>query len=115
MEASLQVIGSFFAAALGWVILEFIARPLRKFFDLRGEIIRRCVEFSNVKARFKPIRDDSGAHSGEMETVSLSPEEEKKLDDVKKALRDLASQMRAFALNETLALNVIQFLLLFRR
>jgi hypothetical protein len=32
------VIGSFLAAALGWVVLEFIARPLRKFYDLRGEV-----------------------------------------------------------------------------
>jgi hypothetical protein len=48
MQSAVQVIGSFFAAALGWVILEFVGRPLRKFYDLRGEVIRRLTHHSFV-------------------------------------------------------------------
>jgi len=51
MESAAQVIGSFLAAALGWVVLEFVARPLRKFYDLRGEVIRRLTEYANVSPR----------------------------------------------------------------
>jgi hypothetical protein len=41
METAFQAIGSYAAAAFAWVVLEFIGRPLRRFIDLRGEIIRK--------------------------------------------------------------------------
>jgi hypothetical protein len=37
--AVLQAVGSFAAAAIAWVTLDFVGRPLRKFYDLRGETI----------------------------------------------------------------------------
>ncbi len=110
MASALQVIGSFLAAALGWVVLEFIGRPLRKFFDLRGEIIRRLIEFANIRARWKDIPDSSGAVSGEREALSLSDGEIARLEEAQKMLRDLASQMRAFAENETFARLIAQML-----
>jgi hypothetical protein len=84
MASALQVIGSFLAAALGWVVLEFVGRPLRKFFDLRGEIIRRLIEFANIRARWKDIPDSSGAVSGEREALSLSDGEIARLEEAQK-------------------------------
>lgn len=110
MASAVQVIGSFLAAALGWVVLEFVGRPLRKFFDLRGEIIRRLIEFANIRARWKLVEDSSGAVSAEATEISLSEAEIARLEDAKKALRDLASQMSAFAENETSARLVAQLL-----
>jgi len=110
MEAAIQVIGSFLAASIGWVVLEFVGRPLRKFFDLRGEIIRRLIEFANIRARWKEIPDSTGAVSGEREALSLSKAEIARLEEAQKMLRDLASQMRAFAENETSARLIAQML-----
>ena len=107
---TLQIIGSAFAAALGWIILEFVGRPLRKFFDLRGEIIRRLTEFANIRARWKEVPDSSGAISGDREDMGLTDAEIVRLEEAQKALRDLASQMRAFAGNETFALYVVHWL-----
>ncbi len=50
MQSAIQAVGSFFAAAFDWVVLEFVGRPLRRFYDLRGEVIRRLTEFANVGA-----------------------------------------------------------------
>jgi hypothetical protein len=103
METAVQMVGSFLAAALGWVALEFVARPLRKFYDLRGEVIRRLTEYANVRARLQPY---PGAPAGTYEQLELSEEEGERLNKARDVLRDLASQMVAFADNETCALYV---------
>jgi hypothetical protein len=108
MESAIQVIGSFLAAALGWVVLEFVGRPLRRFYDLRGEVIRRLTEFANVGARLREIPDDSGAASGRFEVLNLSAEEVSRLENAQAVLRDLASQLTAFAYNETAALYLVK-------
>jgi hypothetical protein len=81
VDAALQAVGSFAAAAFAWVALEFVGRPLRKFFDLRGEIIRRLIEFTNIRARWKEIPDSSGAISGEREALDLSEAEIARLEE----------------------------------
>jgi hypothetical protein len=97
MESAVQVIGSFLAAALGWVALEFVARPLRKFYDVRGEVIRRLTEYANIKPRWREI-------PGDRKELELSQEEIARLEKAQDVLRDLASQLVAFASNETWAL-----------
>jgi hypothetical protein len=97
MESTIQVIGCFLAAALGWVVLEFVARPLRKFYDLRGEVIRRLTEYANIKPRWRET-------PGDRKELDLSQEEIARLESAQHVLRDLASQLVAFAGNETWAL-----------
>jgi hypothetical protein len=108
MASVLIAIGSAFGGAigamLGWMASAFVGSPVRKFFDLRGEIIRRMTEFANVRARWKEIPDDVGAISGNREDMGLSDKEIERLESAQATLRDLAAQMRAFAENETLAL-----------
>jgi len=99
MESAFQIIGSFFAAALGWVALEFVARPLRKFYDLRGEVSRRLTEYATIKPRWREF-------PGDRKELELSQEEIARLEKAQDVLRDLASQLVAFASNETWALYV---------
>jgi hypothetical protein len=107
--ALLQAIGSFAAGAGAWVVLEFFGRPLRKFYDLRGETIYLLAQTSNVSARFKEIPDDVGAISGQVEALNVTDDQIADIKEAQKKCRDLASRFRAFALNETYALRFVQW------
>jgi hypothetical protein len=109
LTALLQAIGSFAAAAIAWITLEFFGRPLRKFYDLRGEAICLLAQTGNVRARYKEIRDTDGFVSENVEQVDLSNEEIADLKEAKKILRDLASRFRAFAANETYAVRFVRW------
>jgi hypothetical protein len=108
--AAFQAIGSFAAAAVAWIVLEFVGRPLRKFYDLRGGAICLLARTANVAARWKEIPDDAGAFSGQVETLHVSEEQIGDLAEARKLFRDLASQFRAVAGNETSALFLVQWL-----
>jgi hypothetical protein len=101
---------SFAAAVAGWVVLEFVGRPFRRFYDLRGEVIQELVRHANVPARYKELRDSSGATSGDVTDLGLSEEQIRKLDAALDSFRMLASRMSTFAGNETVALLVAQAL-----
>jgi hypothetical protein len=108
--SAMQLIWPFVAGAAGWFVLEFVGRPVRQFFDLRGEVIRQMAVFANVRARWKEVRDSVGATSGEVEEMGLSDLEIQRLEEAQRLLRDLASQMRAFAQNEWLAVRIVRWL-----
>jgi hypothetical protein len=108
MNIALQIAWPVALAAAGWLVLEFLGRPVGKFFDLRGEVIRTMTGFANTRARWKEVRDGVGASSGDAEELDLSYEEIGRLNDAKVAYRDLASQLRAFAQNEYLATWVVR-------
>jgi hypothetical protein len=105
--ALLQAIGSFAAGAGAWVVLEFFGRPLRKFYDLRGETIYLLARTANVSARWKEILDDVGAISENVEAQDLSDDQIEDLKEAQIQLRDLASRFHAFAGNETYALRFL--------
>jgi hypothetical protein len=105
--AVLKAIGSFAAAAIAWVTLEFVGRPLRKFYDLRGEIIYRLAKIANVRSIKAPTEQSP---SGVTNQERLSVAELAALADAIKTVRDLASQLRAFAFNETSALHFVRWL-----
>lgn len=106
MSGVLNAFGSFLAAAIGWIALEFVARPFRKFFDLRGEIIRLSVQTANIPAQYREPRstDDNP------EIFQLSEDETKRLQAAVATFRDVAAQMTAFAENETYALKLTRIL-----
>jgi hypothetical protein len=93
-------------AIIGWIISSFIGTPVRKFIDLRGEVIRRLTEYANVRARWKEVRNPSGAVS-RVEEQGLSDKEIARLEEAQRVLRDLGSQMRAFAENESMAMWLV--------
>ncbi len=104
----LETIGSLIVAAIGagigWALTEFVARPIRKFFDLRGEIIRRIAQYANVPARYNDLRN------GKKEILPLTEDQLAKLQEAQGVVRDLAAQMRGFAHSETLAKLVLRLL-----
>jgi hypothetical protein len=92
--------------ALGWTVCAFLGTPIRRFLDLRGEVIRRLTEFANVLAQYKEIRDSDG----KVERLELSDDDSARLEVAKRVLRDLGSQMRAFAHNEPPAMWLVRHL-----
>jgi hypothetical protein len=90
-----------------WMLTEFVGRPFRRFFDLRADIIRRMVQFANVPARATDLRD------GRREVNQLSDADEARLTEAQNTLRDLASQMRAFAQAEWLAELIVRHIFKF--
>jgi hypothetical protein len=105
----LHTIGSLLAgaigAAIGWVALEFVARPIRRFYDLRAEIIQKMAQYGNLRARYKETEAD-----GIIEAAPpLRPTELAALEEAQIAIRDLATRMRAFAYNEMLARRALMF------
>jgi hypothetical protein len=49
----LSTIGGAVGAAVVWAVSSFVGGPVRRFFDLRGEVVRRLTEFANVRAKWK--------------------------------------------------------------
>jgi hypothetical protein len=94
-------------AGIGWALTEFVARPIRKFFDLRGEIIRRIAQY-NVPVRYRETqeghREDLLSREG---PASQRRDEAARVNEAQSVLRDLASQMRGFSYNETWATRVL--------
>ena len=89
-------------AILAWLTTEFIGRPFRHFFDLRGEVSRRLVQFDNVMASARMI---DVTHR---ELIELPQAEKERLTDAQNTFRDLASQMRGFAQAEPIATGIVK-------
>ena len=83
-------------AILGWLVFEFIGRPFRRFFDLRGEVAWRLVQFNNVFARVRWVR-------GTLEVIKLPADEDVRLTEAQHIFRDLASRMKWFEQAEPFA------------
>lgn len=91
----------FALGGIGWLVTSFVAQPFRHFFDLRGEVIHKSVLYDNVSAAQKVAADD------ELEGISLDEDELTRLREAQDTFRDLAAKMRAFALNEPLAVWIV--------
>ena len=85
------------------MVASFVVRPVRQFVDLRGDVIHRSVLYNNVMALQKEFPDGSIAQ------IELSDDEIKRLSEAQSVFRDLAARMRAFALNERLAVWFVKW------
>jgi hypothetical protein len=91
---------------VGWIILEFVGRPIRRFFDLKAEVVRQSVVFGNVSAKWKQ-RTETSLPVRAIEDEELTPAQESRLQEAIDTFRDLGAQMRAFADSETLAIKAL--------
>ena len=106
--AALAIMGFVAAGAMGWFGTAFLGRPIRHFFDLRGEVIRRWTQCANVlRARW---REDPSKTWQIVEEPGFTEADAKRLEEAEGIFRELASQMRAFAQNETLAVWIVKLL-----
>src|SRR6266540_7241592 len=103
MTGAWNIVGVLALGALGWFGTSFVGRPLREFFDLRREVIQKSVLYNNVSAAATEFPD------GSTEPVEISEGELKRLQEALNAFRDLAARMRAFALNEHLAVWLVKW------
>jgi hypothetical protein len=89
---------SFLSGACGgavtWILLEFVQKPFRGFFDLKRQAAETFFGYRNVSARAEQVR------SAERRSRSLSAEEEKRLQDAEMALRGYGAKFIAFAKTE---------------
>jgi hypothetical protein len=85
MASVLTFLLGLIAAALGWLLAEFVGRPFRQFFDLRREVKGALVRFANARAQLKTL-------------------------EAQETFRRLGSEMRAFAKAEFFANRVVGWL-----
>jgi hypothetical protein len=108
----LATMGSLIVGAIGggigWGATEFVARPIRKFFDLRADAIRMVSQYGNLRARFHEMQRSDDEIVVTEEDLTLSETDIAKLHEADVALRTLAAQMRGFAYNESIANHVLR-------
>lgn len=102
MSGAWNTIGVLALGALVWFVTYFVGRPIRDFYDLRREVIHKSLLYANVTAAVREFPH------GSVEQVEISEEEMKRLQEAQNAFRDLSARMRAFALNERLAVWVVK-------
>ena len=102
MSGAWNTIGVLALGALVWFVTYFVGRPIRDFYDLRREVIHKSLLYANVTAAVREFP------RGSVEQVEISEEEMKRLQEAQNAFRDLSARMRAFALNERLAVWVVK-------
>jgi Ni,Fe-hydrogenase III large subunit len=94
-------------ALVVWIASNFVGKPLRQFVDLKAEIIRHVVVFSNVGARYREVGTKREAilrlnDDGVVGRPAGAPDDSR-LDLAQITFRDLAGRMRGFADSDTIA------------
>jgi hypothetical protein len=100
--------GAVVGALSAWFFQDFAKGPFNKFRDLRGRVIRERARFGNVRARWRENREDPNSP---IEVIPFSADDAKRLAEAQQTFRDLASEMRSFAQNETVAVWIVRLLL----
>jgi hypothetical protein len=101
------MLGTLFTGLIGgvcaWFLTDYVAKPLRRFFDLRREINRCLINYGNVRSRaeWTPI--------GRV-TAKISPEEDAQLTKAQHAFLKLGAEMRAFANEDRVANRAVRAL-----
>jgi hypothetical protein len=88
--------------ALGWLALELLGRPIRKFLDLRRWVFRQMLTLVNVPA---PQPRETCVTFEQIQRYDIDL---KTVREAQRILRDLGSHMLAFAESETAACIAIK-------
>ena len=98
-----STIAAFGLGSVGWLATSFIGSPFRQFYDLRSEVIQKSVLYANIRASAKQARPDYKSH------IELDDADLARLRKAQDEFRGLAARMRAFALNEPVAVRLVQW------
>jgi len=104
-SAITSVIPAAVATLLTWIGANFVGGPIRKFIDLRGDVIKELAQYANVRARLKEM--PSGAIVEQQ--PPLTDQEKERSDEAREVLRNLAAEMKKFAENESLAVWLVRW------
>jgi hypothetical protein len=96
-----SAVGVFALGGIGWLVTSFVGQPFRRFFDLRNEAIHKSVFYANIAAAQRANAN------GMVEQLDRYEAELERLHEAEDTFRDLAARMRAFALNEPLAVWLV--------
>jgi len=88
--------------AFGWFALEFVGRPIRNFLDLRRLVRHQMLFLANVPA---PQPRETCVTSEQIQRYDVDV---RNVREAQRILRDLGSQMLAFAETETAACIAIE-------
>jgi hypothetical protein len=83
---------------VGWILTEFIAKPVRRGLDIAADAQASMIEFANVRARY----DSKG------QPTDITEEEEKRLQEAEAKYRRLSAELYAFAQTDRLASFILQ-------
>jgi hypothetical protein len=92
------LIAGLIGGVFSWFVTQLIAEPLLRFFGMRRDIAQRLLDYENVKA---PRHQSGGVTEG------FTEEDEVRLRDAQKKLRELAVQTMSFVQTDALAANLI--------
>jgi hypothetical protein len=89
-----------------WCVLHFLGKPLLRFYDLRNEVSTKLAEYGNIKAQWKALPDAPTT----LEQLDLPPVHQNRLAEAQSIFRQLGSAMKAFAENQSMAVQILQWL-----
>jgi hypothetical protein len=84
---------------LSWFVTQFIAEPVRRFFGMRRDIAQRLLDYGNLSAP----RNERGDI-----TEGFTEQDETRLRDAQKKLRELATQTLSFVQTDAIAAKLIE-------
>ncbi len=79
---------------IGWMLTEFVAKPVRKGVDLIAEARTALIVYANVQARFRGHATNLDAS---LTPTDLPDEAEERLRAAERAFREISAKMQAFA------------------
>jgi hypothetical protein len=92
-----------FGAAFTWMLLEFVAKPFRAFFEIKKDCLEVLTLYGNVGARGVYLHDD---HLQPIDPRIVA--KEKRLQEAELAFRKCGSKLQAFANTETFAVIALR-------
>jgi hypothetical protein len=88
---------------IGWIVLEFVVKPFRTFFDIKKDCLEILTLYGDVGAREIYLRDD---HTRPIDPRIVA--KETRLREAEGAFRKCGSKLQAFANTETLAVIALR-------
>jgi hypothetical protein len=98
MTAISSIILGLISGFVGWILTEFVAKPIRRGLDLAAEAQASMIEYANVRARY----DSDG------DLTDLPDEDEKRLQEAEARYRRLSAQLYAFARTDRVAYRIVR-------
>jgi hypothetical protein len=83
---------------VGWILTEFIAKPIRRGLDIAADAQASMIEYANLRAR----------HDSKNKPTGITEEEEKRLQEAETKYRRLSAQLYAFAQTDRLASLILR-------
>jgi hypothetical protein len=107
MSVIWTVILSAVTGIVAWFATNFLAAPIRRIIDLRGEIIRQTIVLATVPKTEAEVPGEPG----HVESLGhVSPETMDRIQAARKTFRDLAAQAKSFVSNEPFAMSAVTHL-----